>query len=245
MNKSVIELKDVWRTYDMGKVKVDALKKVTLKVKRGEFLAITGKSGSGKSTIMNLVGCLDIPTQGKIYLDSKDVSRMRESDLSQIRGKKIGFVFQQFNLIPNLTALENVALPGEFQGKDSSKLLARAEKLLNFVDMGNRMHHRTNELSGGQMQRVAIARSLINDPEVLLADEPTGALDSKTGIAVIKLLKDLNLKQKKSIVLVTHDTSLVKHADRVVELSDGMITKEYKHRASSSVKKKNTRRNEK
>jgi putative ABC transport system ATP-binding protein len=217
-------------------VKVHALKGVSLKVKKGEFLAIIGKSGSGKSTIMNLIGCLDTPSEGYIKLDSRNTSDLAESELAQIRGKKIGFVFQQFNLIPTLSALENVALPGEFQDGDTEELHRKAKKLLSFVEMEERMDHKPTELSGGQMQRVAIARALINDPELLLADEPTGALDSKTGVAVMQLLKDLNLKKKKSIVLVTHDKSLVKHADRVIELVDGKVHKEYTNGRRSMVK---------
>lgn len=230
MEKPVIKLEDVWKIYVMGKVRVHALEGVSIKVHKGEFLAITGKSGSGKSTIMNLVGCLDIPSKGKIFLDSKDVSKLSESELAQIRGRKIGFIFQQFNLIPTLTALENVALPGEFQSKSTHALHKRAGELLAFVDMQDRMHHNPTQLSGGQMQRVAIARALINDPEVILADEPTGALDSKTGDHVMKLLLDLNRKKGKSIVIVTHDPSLVKYAERVIELKDGKIVNEYKHR---------------
>ncbi len=227
MKKAIINLEKVWKTYKMGKVKVDALKSISLKVYKGEFLAVIGKSGSGKSTIMNLVGCLDTPTKGKLYLESKDVSKLDESELSQIRGKKIGFVFQQFNLIPTLTAVENVALPGEFQNKSTKKLHKKAKQMLKFVDMTDRAHHNPTQLSGGQMQRVAIARALINDPDVILADEPTGALDSKTGTQVMQLLERLNKKEGKSIVIVTHDTSLIKHADRVVELKDGEIMKDY------------------
>jgi len=227
---AVIELKNVWKTYNMGKVKVNALRGISLKVNKGEFLAVVGKSGSGKSTIMNLIGCLDIPSQGEIYLDSKNVSKLNESDLSQIRGRKIGFIFQQFNLIPTLNALENVALPGEFQNNSTSKLQKKAKELLEFVDMQDRIDHKPTQLSGGQMQRVAIARSLINDPEVILADEPTGALDSKTGLQVMSLLEKLNKEEGKSIVIVTHDSSLAKHADRVIELKDGEILKEYSNR---------------
>jgi putative ABC transport system ATP-binding protein len=210
----------------MGKVKINALKGISLSVNKGEFLAIVGKSGSGKSTIMNLIGCLDIPSEGKIHLDQKDIEKLKESELAQIRGQKIGFVFQQFNLIPNLTALENVALPGEFQDEHTEKLHKRAKQLLEFVDMGERLDHKPSQLSGGQMQRVAIARSLINNPDVILADEPTGALDSKTGENVMALLQRLN-KEGKSIVIVTHDNSLAKHADRVIELKDGEILREY------------------
>lgn len=225
--KPLIKLEGVWKTYDMGEVKVDALAGVSLEVKPKEFLAITGKSGSGKSTLMNVVGCLDQPSKGKLFLDGRNVESMSESELSQIRGRKIGFIFQSFNLIPTLTALENVMLPGKFQSNDESVLLRRAKELLTFVEMGERMHHRPAQLSGGQMQRVAIARALINDPDIILADEPTGALDSKTGEMIINMLKNLNQKQGKSVVMITHDLPLVRHASRVIELKDGIVDKEY------------------
>ncbi|MBS3175309.1 ABC transporter ATP-binding protein [Candidatus Woesearchaeota archaeon] len=227
MKKTVIELKDVWKTYNMGKVKVNALQGVSIKINKGEFLAIIGKSGSGKSTIMNLIGCLDIPSKGNIFLDSRDIAKLNESKLAQIRGKKIGFIFQQFNLINTLNALENVTLPGEFQNMENNKVSESAKQLLEFVDMKDRLHHKPSQLSGGQMQRVAIARALINDPEIILADEPTGALDSKTGEQVLNLLKELNRKKGKSLVIVTHDHSIAKHADRIIELSDGKVLKEY------------------
>ena len=225
--KPLIKLEGVWKTYDMGEVKVDALAGVSLDVKPKEFLAITGKSGSGKSTLMNVVGCLDQPSKGKLFLDGRNVESMSESELSQIIGRKIGFIFQSFNLIPTLTALENVMLPGKFQSNDESVLLRRAKELLTFVEMGERMHHRPAQLSGGQMQRVAIARALINDPDIILADEPTGALDSKTGEMIINMLKNLNQKQGKSVVMITHDLPLVRHASRVIELKDGIVDKEY------------------
>src|SRR3989344_7548843 len=230
MKKAIISLENVYKTYKMGKVKLNAIRNISIKVKKGEFLAITGKSGSGKSTIMNLVGCLDIPSKGRIYLDSKDVTKLEESSLAQIRGKKIGFIFQQFNLIPTISALDNVALPGEFQNQNRKKLYKRAKELLNFVEMSDRIYHKPTQLSGGQMQRVAIARALINDPEVILADEPTGALDSKTGDNMIKLLKNLNKNEKKSIVMVTHDAALARYADRIIELKDGEIYKEHRGR---------------
>ncbi len=214
----------------MGKIKLNALQGISLEVKKGEILAITGKSGSGKSTIMNLVGCLDVPSKGQVFLESKDVKKLSESKLAQIRGRKIGFIFQQFNLIPTLTALENVAIPGEFQNGNTIKLHKRAKQLLDFVDMGDRINHKPTQLSGGQMQRVAIARSLINDPDVILADEPTGALDSKTGENVMKLLINLNKEKNKSIVIVTHDPSLVRYAQRVIELKDGKVLREYSNR---------------
>ena len=228
MKQPIIQLDEVWKTYKMGSQKVHALQGVSLKVYPGEFLAILGKSGSGKSTMMNIIGCLDTPTKGKLHLDGKNVKRMSESQLAQIRGKKIGFVFQQFNLIPTLTATENVALPGEFQARDTDKTIKEAERILKEVDLGSRSHHKPTELSGGQMQRVAIARSLINDPELVLADEPTGALDSKTGEQVIKLLQNLNKEKGKSIVIVTHDKHLAEYAQRIIELKDGQIIKERK-----------------
>jgi len=223
---NIIELKNVWKTYQMGEVQVHALRGINLAIKKGSFLAITGPSGSGKSTLMNLVGCLDLPSKGTIYLEKKDISHLSESDLAQIRGKKIGFIFQQFNLIPTLTALENVALPMIFQGVPEAKRNKRAEKLLTVVDLNDRMEHKPSELSGGQRQRVAIARSLANNPEVLLADEPTGNLDSKTGKIVMELLRKLNKDEKKTIILVTHDMYLTKYAHVKIHIKDGEIVKE-------------------
>ena len=224
MKKPIIKLKNVWKTYKMGDTDVNALRGMDLSVYPGEFLAIQGPSGSGKSTAMNLVGCLDIPTKGEIYLEGKNISRMSESNLAQIRGRKIGFIFQKFNLIETLTALENVTLPMTFQGIPEYKRNARATKLLKEFGLGDRMHHKPSELSGGQQQRVAIARSLAIDPPVILADEPTGNLDSTTGKEVMQSLKQLN-KQGKTIVLVTHDNSLARAADRIALLKDGQITK--------------------
>ncbi len=221
----VIKLVDVWKTYKMGEVEVQALKGVSLTIDQGEFLAITGTSGSGKSTMMNLVGCLDLPSKGTIFLDKKNISELSESDLSQIRGKKIGFIFQQFNLIPNLTALENVMLPLEFQDVPSDVSRKKAIELLNIVNLGDRMDHLPSQMSGGQQQRVAIARSLSNNPDVILADEPTGNLDSKAGSDVMSLLEKLWKEQGKTIIMVTHDLNLAKRAKRLVQLKDGEITK--------------------
>lgn len=222
MNRSIIELQNVWKIYKMGEVEVPALRGLDLSIKRGEFLAIMGPSGSGKSTSMNMVGALDIPSKGRILLDNKDISKMSESDLAQIRGKKIGFIFQQFNLISSLSAVENVTLPMIFQGMTKNERIARAEKLLRMVELDDRMYHRPNEMSGGQQQRVAIARSLANDPEVLLADEPTGNLDSKTGVNVINFLRKLN-KEGKTIIMVTHDEDIAKHANRIEYIRDGQL----------------------
>lgn len=228
-SKPVIELKDVWKIYQMGDVQVVALSGLNLSVKKGEFVSIMGPSGSGKSTAMNMIGCLDIPTKGTIYLDNKDISKMSESNLAQIRGKKIGFIFQQFNLISTLTALENVMLPMIFQNIPKEERLSKATKLLQMVDLGDRMDHKPNELSGGQQQRVAIARSLSNNPEVILADEPTGNLDSRTGSTVLDFLKKLHITEGKTIVMVTHDEDVAKKADRIEYLRDGKIVKSLKN----------------
>lgn len=224
MKDVIIQLDNVWKTYEMGNVKVNALRGLSLEIKKGEFVAIMGPSGSGKSTAVNMIGCMDMPTKGRIYLDGHDISNLSESDLAQIRGKKIGFIFQQFNLLGTLTALENVALPMMFQGKERKERLDYAKNLLEMVELGDRMSHKPAELSGGQQQRVAIARSLANDPEVVLADEPTGNLDSKTGEVVIRFLEKLN-KEGKTIIMVSHDANVAKHAQRIERLKDGKIVK--------------------
>lgn len=216
----VIRLDNIWKIYQIGEVKVEALRGVSISVKSGEFVAITGSSGSGKSTMVNMVGALDIPTRGAIYLDGKDISKLPESDLAEIRGKKIGFVFQQFNLISTLTAKENVMLPMEFQDKSNAE--EKAIKSLELVGLKDRMNHKPNELSGGQQQRVAIARALSNDPEVILADEPTGNLDSKTGKDIMSLFQKLH-KEGKTIILITHDLNLVNYGERIIKLADGQI----------------------
>jgi putative ABC transport system ATP-binding protein len=219
----IIKIKDVWKTYEMGDVKVHALRGLSLEVYQGEFLSIMGPSGSGKSTAMNMIGCLDIPSQGAVFLDGANIASMEESDLAQIRGQKIGFIFQKFNLINTLTAKENVMLPMIFQGYDKEKREERAEYLLNLVDLGDRVDHRPGELSGGQQQRVAIARALAINPQVILADEPTGNLDSKTGGTVMDFLKKLHKEQGTTIVMVTHDEDVAVHADRTEYLMDGAI----------------------
>jgi len=222
---SIIKLKNVWKIYKMGDVEVNALRGLELDVKRGEFLSIEGPSGSGKSTAMNMVGCLDIPSKGEIYLEGRNISKLPESDLAQIRGKKIGFIFQQFNLINTLSALENITLPMIFQNIPKEERIEKAKKLLEEVGLGDRMYHRPTELSGGQQQRVAIARALCNDPEVILADEPTGNLDSKTGENVVHFLQDLHKKKNTTIVMVTHDKHVAEHAERIAYLKDGAIVK--------------------
>ena len=223
--KEVIRLQGVSKIYDMGETKVHALSKFNICVNEGEFIAIMGPSGSGKSTCMNLVGSLDTPSLGKIYLDGVNISSLHESDLAQIRGKKIGFIFQSFNLIPNLTVKGNVMLPMMFQGLNEFERAKKAEEVLNSVDLKDRMNHYPNQLSGGQRQRVAIARALANDPEVILADEPTGNLDTKTGELVLNFLDDLHSKGK-TIIMVTHDADLAKkHAQTIYWLKDGMLDK--------------------
>jgi len=221
----IIELENIWKIYHVGEVEIPALRGLNLAVKRGEFLAILGKSGSGKSTCVNHIGCLDTPTKGDIYLDGEDIAKFSESHLAQIRGRKIGFIFQSFNLIPSMTALENVMLPMVFQNKPREERIKKATELVGMVDLGDRLSHKPTEMSGGEQQRVAIARALANDPEVILADEPTGNLDSKTGEQIIKLFKDLN-KEGKTIIIVTHDPNLaLKHADITYWIKDGKLEK--------------------
>jgi putative ABC transport system ATP-binding protein len=223
--KPIIELKDVWKTYHMGELFLDVLKGISLEIKRGEFVAIVGPSGSGKSTLMNQVGVLDTPTSGQVLLNGIDISTLSESDLSQLRGRTIGFIFQQFNLIHTLNALENVTLPTIFQNVPEHERVERATKLLSMVDLADRMDHKPNELSGGQQQRVAIARALINDPEIILADEPTGNLDTKSGEQVMEMLSNLHKKEGKTIILVTHDLDLIKFAQKIIRIRDGVIVK--------------------
>jgi putative ABC transport system ATP-binding protein len=225
MKDSIISLKNVWKTYHMGEVNVNALCNVSLDIKKGEFVVIVGPSGSGKSTMMNLVGCLDLPTKGRVFLDGRDIMSLSESQLATTRGKKIGFVFQQFNLIPTLSAIENVMLPLEFQDVETSRARERAAQMLEIVDLKDRMHHLPSQLSGGQMQRVAIARALAPDPEIILADEPTGNLDSKTGEFIIDFLLKIHKKERRTIIIVTHDSGLTRHAEKVIHIKDGMVEK--------------------
>jgi len=216
----IIRLENVEKEYFIGTNVVRALAGASLKVKKGDFIAIVGPSGSGKSTMMNMIGALDVPSKGDIYLDDKNIAIMAESDLAQIRGRKIGFVFQNFNLIPTLTAKENVSLPMIFQGVKKADREDRADDLLRKVGLGDRMDHLPGELSGGQKQRVAIARALANNPELILADEPTGNLDSKTGEDIMKLFKNLN-KDGTTVVLITHDINVAKNAGKVLKMKDG------------------------
>jgi putative ABC transport system ATP-binding protein len=224
---TILRLDNVCKTYDMGKAgKLTVLKDINIDINEGDFIAITGPSGSGKSTMMNIVGALDTPSQGVIYLKNKDIAKMRESSLAVLRGKTVGFIFQQFNLIPTLSALQNVMLPMEFIETPPSVAKERSKELLILLGLGDRMHHKPTELSGGQQQRVAIARALANDPEIVLADEPTGNLDSTTGKFVMNFLGKLNSEKRKTIILITHDINLVKYAKKTIFLKDGRIIKE-------------------
>jgi putative ABC transport system ATP-binding protein len=221
----IIRLDNIFKTYRMRNSIIQAVCDVSLNINKWEFVAITGPSGSGKSTMMNMVGALDLASKGEILLDGIDIEHLAESRLAQIRGKRIGFIFQTFNLIPTLNALENVALPMIFQGVPKRKRMERAKLLLEEVKLERRMYHLPNELSGGERQRVAIARALANDPEVILADEPTGNLDSKTGEEILKMFIELN-KKGKTIIMITHDNNLAKRAQRIIRIRDGKIVKE-------------------
>ena len=222
----IIELKKVWKIYVMGKdIEVPALCGLDLAISPGEFIAIMGPSGSGKSTAMHLVGSLDIPTKGQVFLNGIDISTLGESELARIRGQQIGFIFQKFNLINSMDALENVKLPMMFNGYGGEKRDEIARTLLGLVGLSHRMHHRPTELSGGEQQRVAIARALANDPPIILADEPTGNLDTATGDVIMKLLVDLH-KRGKTIIVVTHDADIAAYAERRLVLRDGKIVKD-------------------
>lgn len=221
----LMRLTDVWKIYKMGEVEFAALKGIDLEILHGEFVVILGPSGSGKSTMMNLLGCLDLPSKGVVELNNKDIAKMKESELAQIRGQLIGFIFQTFNLLPTLNTIENVMLPLEFQEADPDYSWKRAEELLDVVSLGNKKYNLPSQLSGGQRQRVAIARSLAVDPKVILADEPTGNLDSETGNYILDFLSNLHQKEGKTIIMITHDPELTKYADRVVHIKDGMVDK--------------------
>lgn len=225
----ILRLMDVVRTYRVGGEVVHALDGISLTVRRGEFLSIMGRSGSGKSTLLNVVGCLDRPTSGTIVLDGVDVTRAPNGQLPRIRREKIGFVFQLFNLIPTLTALENVMLPMEYAGLPESERRERAMSALAAVDLGDRLRHRPGELSGGQAQRVAIARALAPRPAIILADEPTGALDSHIATAIIQLMRGFNRDRQQTFILVTHDPLVAEQTDRIVRLSDGRVASDRPH----------------
>jgi putative ABC transport system ATP-binding protein len=222
---TLIETKDLWKTYRMGSEEIHALRGVSLQIARGEYVAIMGPSGSGKSTLMNLIGCLDTPTKGGYLLNNKQVSQMNDNELARIRNEEIGFVFQTFNLLPRASALQNVELPLVYAGVPGRERSTRARQALEKVELGDRMGHRPNELSGGQRQRVAIARALVNNPSILLADEPTGNLDSKTGAEIMALFARLH-DSGNTIVLVTHEADIAAIARRSIHLRDGQIEKD-------------------
>ena len=224
-DEPLIKLTNVWKIYQMGEVEFAALKGINLEIYEGEFLVVLGPSGSGKSTLMNLLGCVDIPSKGTVSLNSKDISELDESELAIIRGQMIGFIFQSFNLIPTLSTEENVLLPMEFQEEDRQIARKKAEYLLDIVGLSNKKHNLPSQLSGGQRQRVAIARSLAVNPPIILADEPTGNLDTKTGDYILEFLDGLHEREGKTIIIVTHDLDLVKYATRVVYIRDGEIEK--------------------
>ena len=218
----IISVNELRKTYIMGTTKVNALQSVTLDINENEYVALMGPSGSGKSTLMNLLGCLDTPSSGEYDLNGTDVSTMTDNELAEVRNKEIGFIFQTFNLLPRLSALENVALPLVYSGASKTKRLERAQEVLENVGLGDRVDHKPNELSGGQRQRVAIARALVNNPTIILADEPTGNLDTKTSVEIMEILEKIH-DQGNTIILVTHEPDIAAHAHRIVRLRDGLI----------------------
>jgi len=227
--KAIIQTNNIWRTYRMGSEEIHALHGVTFTIERNEYVAIIGPSGSGKSTLMNLIGCLDTPSQGEYWLNKKLVSDMDDDELAHIRNKEIGFVFQTFNLLPRATALHNVELPLIYNGTPSAERIEKAKRALESVELGSRMTHKPNELSGGQRQRVAIARALVNNPSIILADEPTGNLDSQTSIEIMALFDRLH-EQGNTIILVTHEPEIATHAHRSLTIRDGRIESDRRNR---------------
>jgi len=222
MAEPLIKITDIRRNFILGNETVYVLKGINLEIQKGEYVALMGPSGSGKSTLMNLLGCLDTPTSGRYVLNGKDVSQMKDDELAEIRNKEIGFVFQTFNLLPRTTALDNVALPMIYAGYGKSERIARATEVLTQVNLADRMDHQPNQLSGGQRQRVAVARALVNKPSIILADEPTGNLDSKTSVEIMKLFGDIHA-QGNTVILVTHEEDIAAYAHRIIRLRDGLI----------------------
>jgi putative ABC transport system ATP-binding protein len=232
--QAIIHLKEITKNYYLGKQVIEVLKGITLDILKNEYVALMGPSGSGKSTLMNILGCLDTPTSGSYVLNGKDVSHMPDNDLADVRNKEIGFVFQQFNLLPRLTAAENVALPLVYAGMPKKQRLERAKHVLEQVSLADRSHHRPNELSGGQNQRVAIARALVNDPSIILADEPTGNLDSKTSYEIMDIFEQIHAAGN-TVVLVTHEEDIANHAHRIIRLKDGILESD-KRRERANVR---------
>lgn len=225
---SIIQLEGIRKSYYMGRNELEVLKGISLDIFKNEYVALMGPSGSGKSTLMNIIGCLDTATAGRYVLNKQDVSKMSDNDLAEVRNKEIGFVFQQFNLLPRLTALENVALPLVYAGMGKKKRNEKALHVMDLVNLSDRSHHRPNELSGGQCQRVAIARALVNDPSLILADEPTGNLDTKTSYEIMEIFNKIH-DNGNTIVLVTHEEDIANHAHRIVRLRDGVIESDRKN----------------
>lgn len=234
VHNPLITLTDIGRKYVIGAETIHALKSVTLTISKGEFVALMGPSGSGKSTLMNILGCLDTPTKGVYILNGNQVSEMSDSELAEIRNKEIGFVFQTFNLLPRSSSLENVALPLVYAGVGRAEREDRAQKTLESVGLGNRVGHKPNELSGGQRQRVAVARALVNNPSIILADEPTGNLDTKTSAEIMELLEEIHSKGN-TIILVTHEEDIAQHAHRIVRMRDGLIENDYMNEQVKTV----------
>ena len=231
----LISIEHLNKTYIMGTEKVEALKDVSINIEKGEYVALMGPSGSGKSTLMNLLGCLDSPSRGQYWLNGKEVSTMEDSELAEVRNKDSGFVFQTFNLLPRLSALENVALPLVYAGVSKEDRLAKARKVLEAVGLGDRVSHKPNELSGGQRQRVAVARALVNDPAIILADEPTGNLDTKTSYEIMSLFEEIH-KAGNTVILVTHEQDIAMHAHRIIRLRDGLVESDIANEPTALVK---------
>lgn len=226
MDHSLIQVRDLAKIYQVGSQEVHALRSIDLNIRKNEFVALMGPSGSGKSTLMNILGCLDSPSRGAYYLNGQDVSNMDDDQLADVRNREIGFIFQTFNLLPRYTALENVALPLIYKGIPKKERLKRAAEVLNQVGLSDRMNHKSNELSGGQRQRVAVARALVNRPSIILADEPTGNLDTKTSYEIMALIDDIH-RTGNTIILVTHEEDIALHAKRIIRLRDGLVESDH------------------